>query len=261
MHTPEQGEERSNTTSVLSALSPKTSFLVGLVGGVMALCTIGFFVLLTTYLQGNFPENSGKVAGTKTANSNSNTNVAAAPADNAAPANVDFEIKDTDYVLGNKDAKVTIVEFTDIQCPYCNQFHKTMNQLMEKYPDDVRWVIKHFPLDSIHPQARPAALATECVADQKGNEGFWSFIDEMFANQASLSDSYYEEVAGDLGLDVDAFKDCYSSGEFADVVDAQYQEGVDAGVRGTPGSYINGKALGGAVPLAQLEAEVKNILN
>jgi len=95
-------------------------------------------------------------------------------------------ISDTDHVLGKANAKVTIVEFSDFQCPFCSRHHPTMQRIISEYPDDVRWVYKHFPLESIHPRARPAAEASECVADLAGNDAFWQYADKLFANQSSL---------------------------------------------------------------------------
>jgi protein-disulfide isomerase len=94
-------------------------------------------------------------------------------------------ITDEDYVKGNVSAPVTIVEFSDFQCPFCQRFHPSVQQIVNEYGDQVKWVYKHFPLDQIHPQARPAAEAAECVAEQKGNEGFWEFTDTLFEIQAA----------------------------------------------------------------------------
>lgn len=259
--------ERETETSrgdkgFFASLSPKSSFTVGLVGGIMFLCTIGFFVLLTVYIQGGMDDNSNSgsaVAGVET-KGNANANVAPTPTPSPTPTNVDIEIVDGDYILGNPNAEITLVEYSDIECPYCSSFHESAKQLVETYPDDVRWIYRHFPLDSLHPDARPAAEASECAAEQKGNDGFWTYLDALFANQSKLGDAYFKELAGDQGLDVAAFTDCYDNGKYADKVDADYEGGLEYGVRGTPGSYLNGTELGGAVPFAQLDAAVKSLL-
>jgi protein-disulfide isomerase len=131
-----------------------------------------------------------------------------------------------------------------------------MKQVMDKYPNDVRWVFRHFPLDSIHPNARPAAIASECVNDLKGNDGFWTFVDAMYANQDGLSNDFYEKTAQGIGVDMTKFKDCVSKKTTASKVEDQYQGGIAIGVQGTPGSYLNGNALGGAVPFAQLDSQI-----
>lgn len=266
MHNYEEGNGPStpyqpDSKNVLASLSPKTSFLVGLVGGIMMLSTIGFAIMLTSYLNGSLVSSGSKVAGATT---NSNANVAVAnnnaAAGDTAPTHVDIAVADTDHVRGKEDAKVTIVEYSDIQCPYCSTFHTTMKQVMDKYPNDVRWVFRHFPLDSIHPNARPAAIASECVAVQKGNDGFWKFVDAMYGNQSGLSNDFYESTAKTIGIDMTKFKDCVSNKTTSSTVDSMYQGGIKIGVQGTPGSYLNGDALGGAVPFTQLDSQIQTAL-
>jgi len=267
MHNYEEGNGPSpayqpESKNVIASLSPKTSFLVGLVGGIMMLSTIGFVIMLTAYLNGNLVGSGSKVAGATT---NKNANVAAADnnaaaAPDTAPTYVDIQVADTDHVRGKADAKVTIVEYSDIQCPYCSTFHTTMKQVMDKYPNDVRWVFRHFPLDSIHPNARPAAIAAECVNEQKGDAGFWTFVDAMYNNQSGLGSAFYETNAQTIGVDMTKFKDCVSKKTTASKVEDMYQGGIAIGVQGTPGSYLNGNALGGAVPFAQLDTQIQSAL-
>ena len=85
----------------------------------------------------------------------------------------------SDHFRGNKNASVKLIEYSDFQCPYCQRFHPTMQQMLSEYSDKVAWIYRHFPLDSIHPQARPAALASECVFELGGDEAFWKFADEV----------------------------------------------------------------------------------
>ena len=172
----------------------------------------------------------------------------------------EFKINEKDHIRGNFNAPVTIVEYSDFQCPFCQKFHPTMQQILADYPEKVRWVYKHFPLDQIHPQARPAAEASECVWEQKGNEGFWQFADGLFENQERLGKSLYQELAQKLGLNMDQFNDCLSSRKYKDKVIADYQEGIKAGVRGTPGNFVNGEAVFGAVPYETLKAAVERAL-
>lgn len=91
----------------------------------------------------------------------------------------------SDHYRGNTNAEITIYEYSDLQCPYCRQLHPTLKNISEKY-DDVLWVYRHLPLN-IHPQAMPAALAAKCVAEEKGNDAFWQFADEVFENQDQLN--------------------------------------------------------------------------
>lgn len=173
---------------------------------------------------------------------------------------VNFEINKESHIRGNPDAPVTIVEYSDFQCPFCKRFHPTVQQALDDYPDKVRWVYKHFPLDQIHPQARPAGEASECVWEQKGNDGFWQFADGLFENQSRLGESLYKELATQIGLDMEQFNNCFSSRKYKDKVEADYQEGIKAGVRGTPGSFVNGEPVFGAVSYETLKAAVEKAL-
>lgn len=172
---------------------------------------------------------------------------------------------DGKHIRGNKDAEVYLIEYSDLQCPYCSVFHETAKQVVEEYDGRVAWVYKHFPLDSIHPDARPAALGSECVASLGGDEAFWSFVDEVFANQETVMDKL-SDVAVGLGIDKGAYETCVSSGSFADAVESDYQAGLDAGVTGTPGNFVvnkNGEVWNvyGAVPYASLKEVIEEALN
>ena len=135
-----------------------------------------------------------------------------------------------------------------------------MKQVMDEYGDQVRWVYKHFPLDSIHSEARPAAIAAECAANLGGNDAFWSFTDSLFENQTRLGDDLYKELAVDLGLSASAFDECYSSKATADKVQEDYVEGQQMGVRGTPGNFVNGQSVSGAVPFESLKQVIDSQL-
>jgi len=171
-----------------------------------------------------------------------------------------FTVTAQDHVRGDFEAPVTIVEYSDYQCPFCSRFHPTIKQILADYPGQVRWVYKHFPLDQIHAQARPAAEASECVFEQKGNDGFWQFTDGLFENQSRLGNSLYKELAGQIGVNADQFTNCVSSRKYKDKVESDYQEGIKAGVRGTPGSFVNGQSIPGAVPYSTLKAAVDQAL-
>lgn len=170
-------------------------------------------------------------------------------------------ITEKDHIRGNPKALVTIVEFSDFQCPFCKRFHPTVQQILENYSDQVRWVYKHFPLDEIHSEARPSAEASECVFEQKGNDGFWQFADRLFENQSRLGNNLYTELASELSLNMSQFNDCLSSRKYKDHVEANYQEGINLGVRGTPGNFVNGQAVSGAVPYETLKAAVDKALD
>lgn len=170
----------------------------------------------------------------------------------------EFEITGDDHVRGDINAPVTIIEFSDFECPFCQRFHSVVQQILDDYPGQVRWVYKHFPLDSIHAEARPAAEASECASEQGR---FWEFADEVFENQSRMGTSLYKEIASQIGLDMSQFESCISSGKYRNHVESDLQEGVAAGVTGTPGSFINGEIIPGAVPYEQLKISVDQALS
>jgi protein-disulfide isomerase len=131
-----------------------------------------------------------------------------------------------------------------------------MKQVLEEYGDKVRWVYKHFPLDQLHPRADKEAEAAECAGEQGGNDAFWAYVDRLFEITPSnnrLDLALLPGVAQDLGLDKGKFELCLSSGKYAELVEAQFQEGARLGVDGTPGSFVNGERVRGAIPFEALK--------
>lgn len=159
-----------------------------------------------------------------------------------------------DHILGNPKAELVIVEYSDTECPFCKQFHNTMKRIMDTYGKDgkVAWVYRHFPIDQLHPKARKQAEATECAAEQGGNEAFWAYTNMLYditPSNNGLQDSQLPVIAKDVGLDVNAFNTCLSSGRFANKVEADYQDGLKAGARGTPYSLIIATKDGTKIPI------------
>jgi protein-disulfide isomerase len=150
---------------------------------------------------------------------------------------------------GPADAKVTLVEFSDFQCPFCGRVTPTLRQIREKYGDDVRIVFKHLPL-RMHPKAPQAHAAAE-AAKLQGR--FWEMHDRIFANQREMSEEKYLEYAKEIGLDVERFKRDMASAEVKQRIDADVAEAAKLGVTGTPGFFINGYFLSGAKPYAEFE--------
>ena len=148
-------------------------------------------------------------------------------------------VSKADHILGNPDAPVIIVEFSDTECPYCKMFDVTMNTVMDTYGKDgkVAWVYRHFPLDRIHSKSRKEAEATECVNELGGNTAFWKMLDTIYKNTPgnnALDPAQLPIFAKTAGVDVTKFNTCLSSGKYADTVEADFQDGVAAGARGTP---------------------------
>jgi len=162
-----------------------------------------------------------------------------------------------EHILGNPNAPVKIVEFSDIECPFCKRFHPTMHQIMDEYGKDgkVAWVYRHFPL-SIHPKATPEAEATECVWEQGGNELFWKYLDALFEASATnnqTDDAVPSQVAKKLAVDMDKYTKCVTARTYQTKVQADVKDGLAAGVSGTPYSIViapNGKKfpINGALP-------------
>lgn len=147
--------------------------------------------------------------------------------------------------MGPADAPVTIVEFSDFQCPYCSRVLPTLEKVNEEYGDKVRVVFRQFPLLNIHPQAQKAAEASLCAFDQNK---FWEMHDAMFADQKGLGVDQLKAKAVTLGLDAAIFDECLDSNKYADQVEEDLRAGSRAGVTGTPAVFINGQFLSGAQP-------------
>jgi len=149
---------------------------------------------------------------------------------------------------GPAAAPVTIVEFSDFECPYCSRVVPTLDKVHETYGDRVRLVYRQFPL-GMHPNAQKAAEASLC-ADEQGK--FWEMHDKMFAQQQALTVDGLKAKAGEIGLDGDRFGQCLDSAKYADAVKADVKAGAKAGVSGTPAMFVNGIFINGAVPYEQL---------
>jgi protein-disulfide isomerase len=150
------------------------------------------------------------------------------------------------YSLGPSDAPITIVEFSDFQCPYCRRWHaETYKPLLAAYPGKIRIVYRHLPLVSIHPDAFPAAEAAMCAGDQNV---FWQYHDKLFSSE-SLGNAVYEQYARELSLDIPTFVDCITEHKFQEAIQTDSDFAVNLGIRSTPTFFVNGLAIVGAQPL------------
>ncbi|MDY7229730.1 DsbA family protein [Hyalangium rubrum] len=158
---------------------------------------------------------------------------------------------------GPEGAPITIVEFSDFQCPFCSKANASVNEVLKSYEGKVRLVFRHFPL-SFHAEAPKAAEASLCAQDQNK---FWEYHDKLFANQQALKVDDLKKHAVDLGLDAARFNECLDSGKKAELVKKDMADGEKVGVTGTPAFFINGVALSGAVPAEEfksiIDAELK----
>jgi len=166
------------------------------------------------------------------------------------------EVAATGPAKGPATAPVTIVEFSDFQCPFCGRLTPTLKQIEQKYGDKVRLVFRQYPLP-FHQYAQKAAEASLCAADQGK---FWEMHDALFANQQALAVEQLKAKAAELGLNAETFNSCLDSGKTAATIQADMKEGSSAGVNGTPAMFINGRFINGAVPLEQITSVIDDEL-
>ena len=164
--------------------------------------------------------------------------------------------------LGPADAKVTIVEYSDFQCPYCGAAYKTVDQLLQQYQGKVRLVYKHLPL-SIHNWAEDAAVASACVYQQKP-DAFWKVYSYLFANQSSVTKETLTDkvvlATKDAGVNTEDLKKCITSRSALPIVQANMAEAGDLGLSSTPSFIINGRPVVGAQPLEQFKQVIDDAL-
>lgn len=188
------------------------------------------------------------------------------PTQPSAPsAVVDVDVDD-DPVIGDKNAPVTIVEFSDFQCPFCQRFYQqSYLQIKEKYVDTgkVKVVFRDFPL-SIHQYAQASAEAAECVRDQTNDATYFAFHDKLFETQtswASVGESAIVDLAGQMdGVDKAKVQKCLDDGKFSQEVSDDFNYGISVGVSGTPTVFVNGVRIVGAQPYAAFESAIESAL-
>ena len=161
---------------------------------------------------------------------------------------------DDDPSWGPDDATVTIVEFSDFQCPYCARFAlDTYPQIKQQYEGKVKFVYRDYPLTAIHQYAEKAAEAAGCASNQ---DKYWEYFDLLWTKQDALDEESLKSYAADLGLDTDAFNGCLDSGTYVDEIQNDIQEGRSYGVEGTPAFFVNGQFISGALPFADFKTVI-----
>ena len=184
----------------------------------------------------------------------------------------------SDHITGTLSPKVTIIEYSDLECPFCKNFDSIMQKVMQNYGDSVAWVYRHYPLDCVdntspdctvlHSKARHEAVASECAFAQGGNDAFWKYITNIFAITPSnngLDPTQLTSVAQSMGLDMTAFGTCLSTNKYADVVSTDAKEGLKSNVTGTPTSILvdrlgNTYTISGAYPYEVVSGVIDQIL-
>ncbi len=251
----------------LGQLPPKTAFIFGIVSAVAVMSLLGLLVLLGSGV-GKGTTSSGSAAKTK----GSGQAAAAAPSPSAAPTgsatvtNFRKVNPQRDHIRGNPKAKVSVIEYSDFECPFCKRHHPTMQQIVETYGDKVNWVYRHFPLESLHSQAKKEAEASECAGEQGK---FWEFTDTIFEVTPSnngLDLTKLAEYAKESGVkDLAKFNDCVDKEKYKSVVEEDLADATAAGGNGTPYNLIvdaQGKAtpISGALPFAQFKTVIDQAL-
>jgi protein-disulfide isomerase len=173
-------------------------------------------------------------------------------------------ISKDDYVRGNRNADVVLIEYSDYECPYCKKFHPTMQQVSKDYGDKIAWVYRHIPL-GFHTKAQKSAEAVECAGDIGGNEAFWKMSDIIFDKMPAMELKDLPILAKQIGIDQKKFQSCLDSGKYKDKIAQQSSIANSAGIQGTPGTVIIGKNgkrdfIGGAYPIDQVKEKIDAIL-
>ena len=146
-----------------------------------------------------------------------------------------------DHIFGDPNAPIKIVEFSDMECPFCKRFHFDMTEIIKNNKGKVAWIYRHYPIDQLHSKARKTAEATECANELGGNEKFWVYLDKYFEvtpsnNQINLSQ--LPIIAKEIGLDKAKFEACLDSGKYATHVEEDFKDALNSGARGTPYSIV-----------------------
>ena len=254
--------------SFFDSMQPKAGFTFGVVTGVAAVT-----LLVLLYAVSGGTALNGKTA----AKGGSGTNpIAAAPSPAPAPtplppAGDPPPVTSEDHVRGDIDAPLTLIEYSDYECPFCKRFHPTMEQMMVEYGNSgqIKWVYRHFPLSFHDPLATAEAMATECANELGGNDKFWELTDLIFERTASngngLNIADLPKMGAEIGLSESEMKTCIDSGKYQDHIQSEMAAGSAAGVTGTPGSFLidadgNAQLISGAVPYAQIKAAIEAAL-
>ncbi|MSR87368.1 DsbA family protein [Candidatus Peribacteria bacterium] len=240
-----------------------TGFLMGLLAGT-AVSSLFIGMVLGYTMSGGML--TGTIGGTVAGNV---PNVPSAPDVPEAPAADPAPVTARDHVRGNAKAKITVIEYSDFECPFCKRHAPTIDGLLAKYKNDVNVVFRHFPL-SFHQNAQKEAEASECVAELGGNDAFWKFHDAIFERSTVGGTGFALDklapLAKEFGVDEAKFTACLDSDKYAQYVTDQMNEGIKAGVQGTPGNFVINndtkevKNISGAVPASTFEGIIDGML-
>jgi protein-disulfide isomerase len=186
-----------------------------------------------------------------------------------APASTIRAVSESDYILGNPNAPIVMIEYSDYDCPFCKQFHATMHRILDEYgiTGRIAWVYRQFPLIDLHPNSPQIAEAALCVGDIGGNDAFWTFSDTVFESreEAEFTNvTKLAEFAETSGVERMAFMDCVTSDRMMDTLKADMADGLAAGAQGTPYTIIKvgsqEAVINGAQPYSVVKGIVENLI-
>lgn len=259
-----------NTITIPLPSGNKTQLLL------TALLIVASFLIGSLWTKVQYLEKGANFGSTNSQASATNPQVVLpnAAAGNVAPpaygsADQVKKLQKDDHVKGDRNARILLIEYSDIECPFCKRFHETPQQLIDAYKGKVAWVYRHFPLN-FHANAQKEAEATECANEQGGNDAFWKYLDTLFERTTSNGTGFaldsFVPLAKELGLNESKFKECLDSNKYADHVKTDIDEGTKAGVTGTPGNILldtktgKTKLIPGALPFEQFKTEIDTML-
>jgi protein-disulfide isomerase len=173
-------------------------------------------------------------------------------------------LRESDHVRGNRNADVILIEYSDLECPFCKQFHATAKQVVSDYNGKVAWVWRHYPIAQLHSKAAKEAEATECANELGGNDAFWKLADKIYEvspTNNGLDLTTLPKLASDVGLNQAQFKECLDSGKYEEKIAEAVAEAIAIGAQGTPANFVVNKKgeiwiIPGALPLANVKAVI-----
>lgn len=178
-------------------------------------------------------------------------------------------LETTDHIRGSKNARYVLIEYSDLECPFCKKLHPDLKKILAQYNNQISWVYRHFPITSSHPKAKQEAEAVECAAELGGDEAFWKFLDKVFditPSNNGLDPAQLPQIANQIGLDGTKLQTCIDSGRMGSIVESQYQGGLKAGINGTPGTFVldtkTGKStlITGALPYDEFKSQIDSFI-
>ncbi|MEK7649253.1 MAG: thioredoxin domain-containing protein [Patescibacteria group bacterium] len=256
--------DQKRSQSLTLSITPKTLFFAGFAIGLLVMGVPMAYVAARSGVGLSAGSPSVALGNGAVQPSPSPSDAPSAP----QPAGKVKPISKDDYVRGPKNADVTVVEYSDLECPFCKRFHPTVQQLMKEYDGKVAWVYRHFPL-SFHANAQKEAEAAECAGELGGSDKYWKFIDTInertTSNGTGFALDQLTPLAKEFGLNEGKFKQCLDSGKYAQKIQQSISDGQSAGVDGTPGTILvrkDGKTrlVSGAVPFEELKSSLEALL-